>query len=97
MGIDPDQDLHARTHLRFRSYLSAIIGVREGHADFGPCSHTSFESLRPPRSPAGRKPRTSQPPLHIWAAGTSRAIPKTHIPQVVGMSWRIYAARTKTR
>ena len=27
------------------------------------CSHTSFESLRPPRAPAGRKPRTSQPTL----------------------------------
>jgi hypothetical protein len=72
--IDPDQDLHERTHLRFSR--TSAIGVREGHSDFGPsCSHTSFESLRPPRAPAGRKPRTSQPTLR--ATGSSRAIPET--------------------
>jgi hypothetical protein len=38
-------------------------------------AHTSFEPLRPPRAPAGRKPRTSQPVLR--ATGSSRAIPKT--------------------
>jgi hypothetical protein len=31
VGIDPDEHLHARTHLR-------AIGVREGHSDFGPCT-----------------------------------------------------------
>jgi hypothetical protein len=51
-----------------------LIGVREGHSDFGPCSHTSFESLRTPRSPAGRKPRASQP--FLGATGRRwRAIP----------------------
>ena len=35
-------------------------------------AHTSFESLRTPRSPVGRKPRTIQPIL--WATGSSRAI-----------------------
>jgi hypothetical protein len=44
VGIDPDQDLHARTHLRFGRTFA--IGSREGHSDFGSCSHTSFESLR---------------------------------------------------
>src|SRR5215203_1484008 len=61
VGIDPDQDLHERTHLRFGRILATTIGVRRGHSDFGRCSHTSFESLRAPRAPAGRKPRTSQP------------------------------------
>ncbi len=46
-----------------------------GHSDFGPCSHTSFESLRTPRSPVGREPRTSQP--ISWATGSSGAIPIT--------------------
>jgi hypothetical protein len=46
MGIDPDQDLHERMHLRFGGTF-LTIGSREGHSDFGPsCSHTSFESLR---------------------------------------------------
>jgi hypothetical protein len=36
-------------------------------------SHTSFESLRTPQAPAGRKPRTSQP--NLGATGSSRAIP----------------------
>jgi hypothetical protein len=71
VGIDPDQDLHERTHLRFGR--TSACGVREGHSDFGLCFHTSFESLRPPRAPAGRKPRTSQPVLR--ATGSSRAIP----------------------
>ena len=48
VGIDPDQDLHARMHLRFGR--ASAIGAREGHSGFGPCSHTSFESLRTPRS-----------------------------------------------
>jgi hypothetical protein len=73
VGIDPDQDLHARMHLRFGR--ASAIGAREGHSDFGPCSHTSFESLRTPRAPAGREPRTSQPTLR--ATGSSRAIPIT--------------------
>src|SRR5215208_5997367 len=47
--------------------------AREGHSDFGSCFHTSFESLRTPRSPAGREPRTSQP--ISWATGSSGAIP----------------------
>src|SRR5215216_6939762 len=59
--MDPDQDLHERAP-PFPSDLCAM-GVREGHSDFGFCSHTSFESLRAPRAPAGRKPRTSQPTL----------------------------------
>src|SRR5829696_1832678 len=71
VGIDSDQDLH--THLRFGR--TSACGVCEGHSDFGLCSHTSFESLRTPRSPVGRKPRTSQPIL--WATGSSRAIPLT--------------------
>jgi hypothetical protein len=37
------------------------------------CAHTSFESLRRPRAPAGREPRTSQPLLR--ATGSLRAIP----------------------
>jgi hypothetical protein len=73
VGIDPDQDLHTRAPPF--SVVPLLLLAREGHSDFGPCSHTSFESLRTPRSPAGRKPRTSQP--IIWATGNSRAIPKT--------------------
>jgi len=46
-------------HLRFGQ--TSACGFCEGHSDFGLCSHTSFESLRSPRVPAGRKPRTSQP------------------------------------
>jgi hypothetical protein len=34
-------------HLRFAP--TSACGVREGHSDFGLCSHTSFESLRLPR------------------------------------------------
>ena len=63
VGIDPDQDLHGRAP-PFLSDLCAI-GVREGHSDFGLCFHTSFESLRLPRAPARRKPRTSQPTLCV--------------------------------
>jgi hypothetical protein len=33
-------------HLHFGR--ASTIGVREGHSDFGSCSHTSFESLRTP-------------------------------------------------
>jgi hypothetical protein len=66
-----------------KTFMSARTSVsveplplaREGHSDFGPCSHTSFESLRTPRSPAGREPRTSQP--ISWATGSSGAIPIT--------------------
>jgi hypothetical protein len=61
-------------HLRFGQ--TSACGFCEGHSDyFGFCFHTSFESLRSPRAPAGRKPRTSQPIL--WATGSSRAIPET--------------------
>jgi hypothetical protein len=35
-------------HLHFGR--ASTIDVREGHSEFGTCSHTSFESLRPPRS-----------------------------------------------
>ena len=41
-------------------------------------AHTSFEPLRTPRAPAGRKPRTSQP--NWWATGSSRAIPVKPAP-----------------
>ena len=44
VGINPDQDLHKRRHLRFGR--TSAIGVREGYSDFGSCWHTSFESLR---------------------------------------------------
>ena len=66
---------HERRHLRFSRILATTIGVREGHSDFERCSHTSFESLRTPRSPAGHKPRISQPILR--ATGSSRATPVT--------------------
>jgi hypothetical protein len=56
---DPCQYWRARRTFRLRAVLS----------------HTSFESLRTPRAPAGRKPRTSQPILR--ATGSSRAIPLT--------------------
>ncbi len=36
-------------------------------------AHTSFEPLRPPRAPVGRRPRTGQPNLR--ATGSPRAIP----------------------
>ena len=60
-----------------KTFMSARTSVsveplpfaREGHSDFGRCSHTSFESLRTPRHSAGRKPRTSQPVLR--ATGSS--------------------------
>jgi hypothetical protein len=61
VGIDPDEHSpHARTHLR-SGQISAIGLWREGHSDFEPFSHTSFESLCTPRTPVGRRPRTSQP------------------------------------
>ena len=47
VGIDPNEHLHARMHLRFRR-TSATIVAREGHSDFVPCTHTSFEPLRTP-------------------------------------------------
>ena len=54
-AIDPDQDLHGCAP-PFRSDLCAV-GVREGYSYyFGLCFHTSFEPLRSPRAPAGRKP-----------------------------------------
>jgi hypothetical protein len=46
MGIEPDQDLlmSARTSVS----VGALPLVRQGHCDFGCCSHTTFESLLPP-------------------------------------------------
>jgi hypothetical protein len=38
-----------RAYLRF-GRTSVTIVARVGHSDFGWCSHTSFESLRTPRS-----------------------------------------------
>jgi hypothetical protein len=35
VGIDPDQHLHARASIP----VEPAIGVREGHSDFGPCTH----------------------------------------------------------
>jgi hypothetical protein len=63
------------TFMRTSVSVGPLPSSRGGHSDFGRCSHTSFESLRTPRAPEGRKPRTSQPVLR--AAGSSRAIPKT--------------------
>jgi hypothetical protein len=44
VGIHLDEHLHEHTHLRFGR--TSAIAWCEGHSDFGPCSHTSFESLR---------------------------------------------------
>src|SRR5829696_8849228 len=60
VGIDPDQNLHGRTYLRF-GRTSVPSACAKDIPTSGFCSYTSFESLRPPRAPAGRKPRTSQP------------------------------------
>ena len=62
-----------RAYLRF-GRTSAIV-AREGHSDFGWCSHTSFESLR---TPGTGGTQAENKPTHLsWATGSSRAIPKT--------------------
>ena len=71
VGIDPDEHLHgARTSV---SVGPLPPSARAKDIPTSCRAHTSFESLRTPRSPAGRKPRTSQPILR--ATGSSRAIP----------------------
>jgi hypothetical protein len=57
------QDRHERAYLRFGRTFAIVS--REGHSDyFGPCYHTSFESLRTPRAPAGGKPREQANPFY---------------------------------
>src|SRR5215217_7263315 len=46
VGIDPDQDLHERTHLRFGR--TSAISARRTFRLRVLCSHTSFEPLRTP-------------------------------------------------
>ena len=51
MGIDPDQYLHGRAYLRFgRTSPPLAAFAKDIPTTSGLCSHTSFESLRLPRS-----------------------------------------------
>ena len=51
--------MSARTSVSERT---SAIGMREGHSDFGPCSHTSFESLR---VPGAGGTRAENKPTHL--------------------------------
>jgi hypothetical protein len=62
VGIDPDQDLHERRHLRF-GRISLPVACAEDIPTSGPAA-IPLLSHSARRTPAGRKPRTGQPISH---------------------------------